>query len=225
MGKLIVIEGACDGIGKSTQYAKLCEHLESDGQVVIKHHFPSYNTQQGLPVEKYLRGEFGKPSELSPYFVNNLYANDRDVTWRTELQKPYNEGKMLVLDRYTPSSIMYQSAYMGSEEEKRKFANYVMDYEYNVLRIARPNMVIFLYAPFELVTKLRNARTQNDGVTKDIHETDIEFMKRVYDSGMWYARNLGWQMVKCNNGDEMRSIEDIHREIYSRVVRTLHLKK
>lgn len=225
MGKLIVIEGACDGIGKSTQYAKLCEHLESDGQVVIKHHFPSYKTQQGLPVEKYLSGEFGKPSELSPYFVNNLYANDRDVTWRSELQKPYNEGKMLVLDRYTPSSIMYQSAYMESREEKRKFAEYVTHFEYNVLGIARPDMVIFLHAPFDLVTELRNARLQNDGIIRDIHESDIDFMKRVYDSGMFYADELGWKKVECNDGDQMRSIEDIHDEIYQSVMKTLQLKK
>lgn len=54
MGKLIVVEGACDGIGKSTQYNYLKEHLIKDGYVVDSHHFPSYNTYQGVPVEKYL---------------------------------------------------------------------------------------------------------------------------------------------------------------------------
>ena len=59
-GKLIVVEGACDGIGKTTQYEMLFKHLESDGNVVSKHHFPSYNTYQGAPVERYLKGEYGK---------------------------------------------------------------------------------------------------------------------------------------------------------------------
>ena len=31
-GKLIVIEGACDGIGKTTQYKLLCDHLKKDGK-------------------------------------------------------------------------------------------------------------------------------------------------------------------------------------------------
>ena len=31
-GKLIVVEGACDGIGKTTQFEMLCKHLESDGK-------------------------------------------------------------------------------------------------------------------------------------------------------------------------------------------------
>ena len=65
MGKLVVIEGACDGIGKSTQFNYLKEHLIKDGYVVDSHHFPSYNTYQGVPVEKYLSGEYGCVSELS----------------------------------------------------------------------------------------------------------------------------------------------------------------
>lgn len=76
-GKLIVIEGACDGIGKTTQYEMLYNHFINDGQEIIKHHFPSYGMYQGAPAEKYLKGEFGNPSELSPYFINNLYATDR----------------------------------------------------------------------------------------------------------------------------------------------------
>ena len=42
-GNLIVIEGACDGIGKSTQYNLLKERLKKEGSKVICHHFPSYD--------------------------------------------------------------------------------------------------------------------------------------------------------------------------------------
>ena len=38
-GDLIVMEGACDGIGKSTQYQRLCDHLQKDGLEIINHHF------------------------------------------------------------------------------------------------------------------------------------------------------------------------------------------
>ena len=43
-GKCIVVEGACDGIGKSTQYELLYKDLLEEGYDVIKHHFPSYHT-------------------------------------------------------------------------------------------------------------------------------------------------------------------------------------
>ena len=56
MGKLIVIEGSCDGVGKSTQYKLLMDRLISDNEnTIVTHHFPSYGTYQGRPVEDYLQ--------------------------------------------------------------------------------------------------------------------------------------------------------------------------
>ncbi len=43
-GKLIVVEGACDGIGNTTQFEKLKERLQRDGKKIAYHHFPTYGT-------------------------------------------------------------------------------------------------------------------------------------------------------------------------------------
>lgn len=214
-GKVIVLEGACDGIGKTTQFDLLWKHLEKDGIDVHHHHFPTYNTYHGAPVEKYLAGDFGEPSELSPYFINCLYAEDRAITWNIELKKKYEAGEFILLDRYTTSSIIYQSALIEDLEERKKFIDYIVDFEYNRLGIKEPDNVIFLYAPFDLVVQLRNQRKQNDGVTNDIHERNIDFMRKVYDNAMFIADYLNWNKVKCNDGDSMRSIDDIHQEIYN----------
>ena len=56
-GKLIVVEGACDGIGETTQYDLLRERLKQDGYVITTHHFPSYDTDQGKLVEMYLKAK------------------------------------------------------------------------------------------------------------------------------------------------------------------------
>lgn len=216
-GKLIVVEGACDGIGKTTQYTMLCEHLKSDGEEIVHHHFPSYGTYQGVAVENYLKGEFGHPSNLSSYFVNSLYANDRGITWYTKLKPLYDEGKSILLDRYTTSSLIYQSALIEDMDERKKFIDFVVDFEYSKIGIKEPDNVIFLHAPFELVTKMRNARKQNEGVVNDIHERDLHFMKKVYDNAMFLADYFSWGMVECNDGDRMRKIDDIHEEVYSLV--------
>lgn len=216
-GKLVVIEGACDGIGKTTQYEMLCKHLQNDGVEVFNHHFPSYDTYQGLPVEKYLKGEYGQPSELSPYFINALYAIDRGITWYSNLKKLYEQGNFILLDRYTTSSIIYQSALIDGVDEKKKFIDYVIDFEYKKIGIKEPDNVIFLYAPFDLVTELRKARKQNDGVENDIHERNLDFMKKVYEGSMFIADYLSWNKVKCNDGQEMRKVEDIHEDIYKLV--------
>lgn len=216
-GKLIVVEGACDGIGKSTQYDLLREHLQQDGHEVVSHHFPSYNTPQGKPVEKYLAGDFGKPSELSPYFVNTLYAMDRAITWKEILEKEYQAGKIILLDRYTTSSLIYQSSVIEDLEERKKFIDYVCDYEYSKLGIQKPDKVIFLHAPFDLVTEMRNARKSNEGLENDIHERDIEFMKRVYKNAMFMSEYLGWDRIDCVDGDSMDTIENIHQKVYKKV--------
>ena len=216
-GKLIVIEGSCDGIGKSTQYKLLKDRLIKDGKKISSHHFPSYNTYQGALVENYLQGNLGTPESLSPYFINSLYAVDRGVTWETVLKELYNKGNIILLDRYTTSSLIYQSALIEDIEEKKKFIDYVIEFEYKKLGIKEPNSVIFLHAPFDLVTKMRNARKQNEGIDNDIHERNLKFMKKVYDSAMFIAEYLCWDKIKCEENNKMRSIEDIHEEVYQKV--------
>ena len=213
-GKVIVIEGATDGIGKSTQYNLLKEHLKKDGVKITSHHFPSYNTYQGEPVTKYLEGHFGKMDELSPYFVNSLYALDRVLTWHESLKEQYENGTTILLDRYTTSSLIYQSALITDLKEKQEFIDYVCDFEYNKLGIPKPDSVIFLEAPFELVTKLRNNRKQNEGITNDIHETNLDFMKKVYENALFIAEYLKWDRIICNNQDKIKNIDDIHKEVY-----------
>lgn len=213
MGKLIVIEGACDGIGKTTQYELLAAELEKNGEQISKHHFPTYGSYHGEPVERYLKGEYGTQNELSPYFINTLYATDRAVTWYTNLKKDYEADKTILLDRYTTSSLIYQSALIEDIEEKKKFLDYVTDFEYNKLGIKEPDIIIFLYGDFDLITEIRNKRKQNEGVTNDIHERNLEFMKKVYDSAMFVADYLNWTKIKCDNGNKLKTIDEIHEEI------------
>lgn len=216
-GKLIVMEGACDGIGKTTQFTLLKERLEKEGKRVITHHFPTYNSYQGTPVEMYLKGEFGTPKELSPYFVNSLYAVDRAITWKKELQEEYEKGSIILLDRYTTSSIIYQSSVLEDLKERKKFIDYICDFEYNKLGIQEPDQVIFLYAPFDVVTKLREARKENEGITNDIHERDIDYMRNVYDNAMIVASYLDWDMIDCSNDNKLESIDNIHEKVFQKI--------
>ena len=212
-GKLIVIEGACDGIGKTTQYKLLKKYLEDKGYNVCSHHFPTYDSKQGKLTEYYLNGDFGNPNDLSPYLVNSIYAVDRAITWKDKLKDAYEKGNIILLDRYTTSSLIYQSSLMDDYYEKKDFIDYVADYEYNKLGIKKPDKVIFLTADFNLVTDMRNKRKSNDGVKKDVYDRDIKLMKKVYDNSMFVAGYLDFDVVKCDLNGNLRSIEDIQNEI------------
>lgn len=217
-GRLIVFEGASDGVGKSTQLKMLRDKFLKDGSIVVSHHFPTYKTYHGAPVEEYLSGNLGKIEELSPFFINSLYAVDRACAWHTKLKQLYESGNILLFDRYTTSSLIYQAAKIKDLDEKKKFLDYVEDYEYNKLGIQRPDCVIFLYAPFDMLTKMRQDRKDNDGIINDLHERDIDYMREVYDNAMFVAEYLSWDMIACNDGDKMKSREEIHEDIY-RLVR------
>lgn len=212
-GKLIVVEGACDGVGKTTQVELLKEYLEQYGEV-ITHHFPTYHEVSGFLVEKYLAKEFGELKELNPYFINSLYAIDRAIVCKDKIMPALNEGKTVLLDRYTTSSVIYQAATLPIENDvKKDFIEYVMDFEYNRLGIVKPDAVIFLTAPYEVIKQIRNARKVNDGILKDIHESNEEYLMDVYNTAQYASEILGWDRVECSNGDQMRPIDEIHESI------------
>ena len=220
-GKIIVVEGSCDGIGKSTQYGLLGRRLQRDGEIVVKHHFPSYRTDQGKLVELYLSGEFGNPKDLSPYFINSLYAVDRAVTWNSVLKDDYELGRTLLFDRYTTSSILYQASTIEDIEKRKEFIDYICDFEYNKIGIKEPDNIIFLHAPFDVIERLRSSRKVNEGIVNDIHESDREFLKKVYDNSMFVADYLNWDMIECSKNNEMLPIEEIHEKVYSKVKRNI----
>lgn len=220
-GKLIVIEGACDGMGKSTQHMLLRKKLVEDGYMVNFHHFPSYGTYHGTAVEKYLMGDFGSPEDTTPFFINSLYANDRAIAWYSNLKLNYDQGHIILLDRYTTSSLIYQSSVIKDRSERIDFIEYICDYEYNKLGIKEPDQVIFLYASFEVAQSLLEARSRNDGVANDIHERNLEFLKRVYDNAMFIADYFSWDKVDCSDGKTLKSMYEIHDDVYKLTQKTL----
>lgn len=83
--------------------------------------------------------------------------------------------------------------------------------------------LIILEAPFELTNRIRTLRKDNDGVKSDIHERNLEYLKKVYESALFVAEYLSWDIIKCNIGDELKSIDDIHEEIYQLVKKNIWL--
>ena len=205
---LIVIEGVSDGVGKTTQINELYNKLINDGKDVIYHHFPSYGSIGASLVEEYLKGNLGKREDIGPYVVSSFYAMDRFYTYHNELKSALDEGKIVLLDRYTTSNLIYQGALF--EEGKDEFLNYICDYEYNKLGLKKPDLVIFLKLDKSIANTLRNNRGN-----KDINESDNAFLDKVYDNSLYVADKYDFKIIECSKDGVLRSIEDISREIYS----------
>ena len=217
-GKLIIIESGSDASGKATQSQRLYERLIQEGKKCLKITFPDYDSDSSALVKMYLNGDFGKnPSAVNPYISSTFYAADRYASYKTKWGEFYNNGGIIISDRYTTSNLIYQSALIDDIEEKKKFIDYISDLEYNKLGIRKPDKVIFLTAPFDIVTNLRKQRPDNEGIINDVYERDLEFMKKIYDNALFVADYLSWKKVECSDNGKMKDINNIHEKIYNLV--------
>lgn len=180
---LVVLEGL-DGAGKSTQTKKLRNYLESTCPHVEYIHFPRYDAPvYGELIAKFLRGELGANNSVHPQLVALLFAQDRALA-AEEMRKTLNSGGTVLLDRYVYSNIAYQCAKLDSRAESEELRKWIINTEYGVFKLPRPDLNIFLDVPIDFVKKsLENQRDEPDkdylNGKKDIHEADLDFQLRV----------------------------------------------
>ena len=219
MGKLFVIDGT-DGSGKQTQFQQLQESLTKDGINYKVVSFPNYDSPSSALVQMYLSGEFGENAkEISPYIASTFYAADRYATFQTGYKKYYEDGGIILADRYTTANMVHQAGKIKDEKEREKFLNWLWDFEFNLYGLPVPNEVFFLNMPveksIELMKDRENKFTHQE--KKDIHERDVNHLKDAYEAACDVSKKYNWYEIKCVKNNEIRTIEDIHQEIYNEV--------
>ena len=214
MGKLIVIEGT-DGSGKSTQFRLLSEHLEKDS-VQFKHLvFPRYSEESSALIRMYLGGQFGKkPSDVNAYAASAFYAVDRYASYKMDWGQWYEQGGLILSDRYTTSNAVHQaSKEVGQARED--YLKWLYEFEYDKLGLPRPDLVIYLDVPTDFTEKMLRGREQATNTQADIHEQDMQYLATCRQCGRAAADYYGWNIIQCVRDGAMRTIEDIHQEIYT----------
>ena len=211
--RLLVVEGL-DGSGKSTQVSLLKAKLESDGTPVRQIKLPDYDDPSSTLVKMYLGGEFGKnPEDVNVYAASSFYAVDRYASFRRHWQKDYENGTLILADRYTTSNAVHQAMKLP-ESAWENYLSWLADYEYNKLGIPEPDAVIFLDMPVAVSQKLMTARYNGEEAKKDVHEANISYLNACRKAALFAASKLGWYVVPCADGDEPLPIAQIHARIY-----------
>lgn len=211
--RLLVIEGL-DGSGKSTQVSLLKAKLESDGTPVRQIKLPDYDDPSSTLVKMYLGGEFGKnPEDVNVYAASSFYAVDRYASFRRHWQKDYENGTLILADRYTTSNAVHQAVKLP-ESAWENYLSWLADYEYNKLGIPAPDAVIFLDMPVAVSQKLMTARYNGEEAKKDVHEANVSYLNACRKAALFAASKLGWYVVPCADGDEPLPIAQIHARIY-----------
>lgn len=220
MAKLIIIEGL-DGSGKSTQIALLEKYFDSIGLNYKKIKLPDYDSPSSTLVNMYLGGEFGSNADdVNAYAAGAFYAVDRFASYKLKWGNDYNNGTLILADRYATSNLIYQMEKIP-EDKWDEYIEWSSDFEYNKIGIPKPDLVIFLDMPVEVSQKLMTSRYDGDEGKKDVHEANVEFLNKCRKSAFYAAKKQSWQIVKCSDGVDPFSVEEIHSRIIELVKREI----
>ena len=212
-GKLIVFEGT-DGSGKATQAKLLCETLAERGLAYREIDFPRYGNPFAEPANLYLHGALGShPGDVNAYAASVLYAVDRFASYKEDWGRFYEEGGIVVANRYTTSNAVHQASKLPADE-RREFLDWLFDLEYHRMGLPEPDLVVYLDLPTELSEAMLRQRQQKTGTHADIHEQDEAYLRACRENARAIARTLGWTVIHCDREGRVRPAEDIHREIW-----------
>ena len=220
MGKLIVLEGT-DGSGKSTQFQRLTDRLSQEGRQFQKLVFPQYSEPSSALIRMYLGGEFGaRPSDVNAYAASAFYSVDRYASYKKVWGQWYESGGLVVSDRYTTSNAVHQTS-KEPPEKQSDFLKWLYDFEYGRLGLPKPDLVVYLDVPTDFTAKMMRSREAATHTHADIHEQDLEYLATCRRTGRAAAEYYGWTVIGCVKNGAMRSIDDIHEEIYRHVAACL----
>ena len=82
--------------------------------------------------------------------------------------------------------------------------------------LPRPDLVLYLDMPTDKAVELLRSREAATHTQADIHELDTGYLAACRESALQAAQVLGWKKISClDERGALRSIEDIHEEIWS----------
>jgi len=198
--KLIVIEGL-NGSGKETQAEMLKYYLEKKYKLAKKIEFPIYELPSGQLLRRYLDDGLNKEKTYFNALVYELNRFEIMYYMHNLLDKNY----WIVLDRYIYSNWTFQKILANDD----KFLGWIKAVEDP---LPKPKQVVFLDVPIEMTIQLMKTREK-----RDWHETDTDFMKKVYKEYKKIAKEEDWIVIDCMKDGKLLSKEEIHKDIIEKL--------
>lgn len=194
--------------------------------------FPRYGTPSCYLVEKYLHGGFGSANEVGPYVASMFYAVDR-YDHSFDMKKKLDAGTVLISDRYVSASMGHQAGKIDNLKERDVYLDWLDNLEFEIFKIPRPDLTIILYVDPETNQRLMASRPDKEylkGKKADIHEADLDHLRKAGEAFLYVARKFGWTIIDCapktveNPEGKLLSIDEIHEMVWKKVSEILKSK-
>ncbi len=195
-GRLIAIEGI-DQSGKRTQATLLAQKLRKRGYSASVWNFPDYSTPLGGQLRAYLAGR----SALNYRAVHLLYAANK---WERviELKHELRRGRNIIVNRYSPSNLVYGAAHGLPLEWLRTLESGLPEAE-----------AVFV---LDITHSTSFARKRE---RRDVHEGDRRYLNKVRGIYLRLAKEYGWQVI-----DGGRDPRIVHSELWALVSRFMRIR-
>ena len=217
-GIFIVLDGN-DGSGKATQSRLLADRLAASGTASVTMDFPGYDRNFfGAFLGECLAGKHGDFLHADSRIASIPYALDR-LESSELIRNALAEGKIVIADRFASSNQIHQGGKIADENERVVFLEWLDVMEHSILRIPRPDLIVYLRVPVEISLELllqkRAAKNQVLGAgVKDTVEEDRNYLERSHETADWLAsQQPNWRVVDCAGPSGMRGVEDIQSEV------------
>ena len=183
------------------------------GKQIREISFPNYDSDSSAPVRMYLSGAFGtEPGDVNPYAASSFYAIDRYAGMKQDWGCFYDDGGILIADRYTTSNAIHQCCKLPKEQWD-SYLHWLFHYEYELLGLPSPDLVIYLRLGIETSQRLMSERYHGDERKKDIHESNMSYLEQAHTAADYCGRKYDWKTVHCAEADGLWSIEAIGKDV------------
>ena len=193
-GKFIVIEGI-DGCGKGTQTKLLSDFLSQKEEIFVNK-YPEYGKPLGDLIDAWLHKKHEYNAEMQTLLYFSDFFKDKEI-----VESYLKSGKMVVVDRYFTTTIVYQRMKGVPLEKILNLAE--------LFELPKPDICILLKISPE--TSLSRKGKEKGSANLDRHEEDKVFQTTVAN---------GFDEVAANNTfcewitiDGERSAEEVFKEI------------
>ncbi len=185
IGFHLVLEGL-DGCGKSTHAKLLARWLRSRGRKVVITDEPTDSTI-GRIIKRVLRGELKVPVAVEAL----MFAADRVQHVASLIAPAVREGKVVLNERYVPSSLVYQSARGLSVDWIRSINRYA----------PKPDLMILIDVPADAaLARIKPSRKLDE------FERDLRLQQQVRRGYLTIAKREEMRIVNgARSRDEVQA--------------------